>query len=207
MWTAASFTNYTLLYLNKYLEGSIFVNYYVEAAAGIVAILIAYPIYVNCKTLISFVISYSITLLGSIFILLFESDTISPYFVKDAIPPSPHPDGSDEDREYHLRYIIPYLTFVAKVGSGTTFTLAYFVSFSNTTTFPVLRRNTAIGICNFVARLATAFAPLVAELDSPIPIAIIVAVSAVGLAVSLTFPCPSDEMDATPKAEEKDGDQ
>ena len=138
------------------------------------------------------------------FILLFEVGVISPYFVSDAIPPSPHPDGSEEDREYHLRYIIPYLTFVAKVGAGTTFTLAYFVSFANTRTFPILRRNTAIGICNFVARLCTAFAPLVAELDSPIPISILVGVSVIGLAVSLTFPCPSDEADLLPKAEEQD---
>lgn len=158
--------------------------------------IIGYPIYVNCKTLVSFAVSYSITIIGTTFILLFEIDAISPYFVTDmGIEPSPHTHGSEEDREYHLRYIIPYFTFLAKVGTNTTFTVAYFASFSNPRTFPLLRRSTAIGICNFCARLATSFAPFVAELDSPIPVSIIIGVSTVGLIVSLTFPFPSEEPD------------
>ena len=196
MWTAASFNTYLLLYLNKYLAGSIFVNYYVEAAAGVTSLLIATPIYTSCKTMVSFIVSYSVTLLGAITILLFEVKVFSPSFVTElGVSPSPHPSGSPEEREYYLRFVIPVFNFLAKVGTGMTFNIAYFASFSNTTTFPLLRRSTAIGICNFCARLATAFAPFVAEVGSPIPISVVVAVSFVGLAASFTFPFPSEEPD------------
>jgi len=44
MWTAASFCIYLLLYLNKYLPGSIFLNYYLEGATGAIGYLIAAPL-------------------------------------------------------------------------------------------------------------------------------------------------------------------
>jgi hypothetical protein len=40
MWCASSFGAYLLNFLNKYLEGTIFENNYVEASAGIIALLI-----------------------------------------------------------------------------------------------------------------------------------------------------------------------
>ena len=40
MWCASSFGAYLLNFLNKYLEGTIFENNYVEASAGIIAILV-----------------------------------------------------------------------------------------------------------------------------------------------------------------------
>ena len=62
------------------------------------------------------------------------------------------------------------------------------MSFNDPKTFPLLKRTTAIGICNFVARLATVFAPLAAELDRPIPISIVIALTTIGLITSFTFP-------------------
>lgn len=207
MWTAASFSLYLLQYLNKYLAGSIFINYYLEGLAGLVALLVSYPIYRNCKTLITFALSYSVTITGATFILLFEAGVIEPYFVQDmGASPSPHPHGSEEDRQHHLRYIIPFFTFLAKVGTNITLIISYFASFSNPRTFPLLRRSTAIGICNFCARLATSFAPFAAELKSPIPISIVIGVSVVGLAVSFTFPPPSQEPDILKRAKDKDED-
>jgi hypothetical protein len=53
-----------------------------------------------------------------------------------------------------------------------------------------LRRATIIGIVNFVAKGLTVFAPIVAELDEPIPSVIIAIVSLIALITSLTFPNP-----------------
>ena len=45
MWSASSFSNYLLNFLNKYLEGSIFMNNYFEGIAGISAVLFGAQIY------------------------------------------------------------------------------------------------------------------------------------------------------------------
>ena len=105
--------------MNKYLTGTIFINYYCEGASGIIAGLIGELLYNIFKTKWSFIISYIITLLGSFGILLFESGCISPYFIDNmGCPPSGYPQGSDKDREYHLKRIVPYFTFIAKIGAN-----------------------------------------------------------------------------------------
>ena len=45
MWTATSFGNYLLLYLNKYLSGTIFINYYFEGVSGIIGYIIGKVLY------------------------------------------------------------------------------------------------------------------------------------------------------------------
>lgn len=108
-------------------------------------------------------------------------------------PPSGYPQGSDKDREFHLKRIIPYFTFLAKIGANLTFQFTYYVSFVDPKTFPLLKRTTAIGICNFIARSFTIFAPLIAELDRPIPISIVLAVTLTGLITSFTFPSADED--------------
>jgi len=54
--------------------------------------------------------------------------------------------------------------------------------------FPTLKRATATGVCNFIARFLTMFAPLVAELERPLPIYILLVTATIGLLVSITFP-------------------
>jgi len=72
MWTVASFSTYLLIYLSKYIAGSIFLSYYFEGIAGLIGYIIAIPLYWNCKTRISFIICFSLTLAGAIPIILFE---------------------------------------------------------------------------------------------------------------------------------------
>lgn len=194
MWTAASFNMNLLSYLNKYLSGSIFINYYIDGAAGVIAVCFGQAIFGCLKTKWSYVLSYIFTLLGGLGIFLFEGGYISPYFIDSmGSPSSPYPPGSDKDREWHLKRIIPYFTFFAKVGVNLTFQFTYYVSFNDPKTFPLLKRTTAIGICNFIARLVTIFAPLAAELDRPIPILIVIIVTTIGLVTSFTFPS-ADEL-------------
>jgi len=179
--------------MNKYLSGTIFINYYLDGVAGVLAACFSQVIYNWLKTKWSYVLSYILTLLGSLGIFLFESGAISPYFIDNlGCPPSGYPDGSDKDREFHLKKIIPYFTFFAKIGVSLTVQFTYYVSFSDQRTFPLLKRTTAIGICNFIARSFTIFAPLVAELDRPIPIIIVMTVTLVGLITSFTFPSERD---------------
>ena len=194
MWTVASFCLYLLQYMNKCLSGTIFINYYLDGVAGVIAVIFGEAIFNYLRTKWSYVLSFIITLLGSIGILIFESGLVSPYFIDDmGCPPSGYPSGSAKDREYHLKRIIPYFTFLAKIGVNLTMQFTYYVSFNDQKTFPMLKRTTAIGICNFIARLFTIFSPLIAELDRPIPICIVIVVTIIGLITSFTFPSIDDD--------------
>lgn len=132
MWTVGTFTLYLLQYMNKYLSGTIFINYYLDGVAGVLAALFSQVLYNWLKAKWSYVLSYVLTLLGSLGILLFESGSISPYFIDSmGNPPSGYPPGSDKDREYHLKKIIPYFTFLAKIGVSLSVQFTYYVSFSD----------------------------------------------------------------------------
>lgn len=61
---------------------------------------------------------------------------------------------------------MPLFILVSKVGVSSTFNLVFL---ANADLFPTLFSATAIGICNFFARLSTTAAPLVAESPDPLP--------------------------------------
>ena len=188
MWSVSSFSGYVLLYLNKYLPGTIFVNFYLEVLSGLIAYPIGKPLYNGCGLRIAYSVAYSIILFGLFFIFMFETEIIEPYFIDDlGSPPSPYPPRSAKDRDYHLSRIVPIFTLIAKIGTHILFSINWFVSFGNRKVFPNLKRATAIGICNFIARVITAFAPLVAELDKPLPIYLLLCFNTLGLLTSFTF--------------------
>ena len=189
MWTSASFCLYTLAYLNKYLSGSIFINYYFDGVAGITGYLLGKPLYSYCKMKASFLLALTVAFVGSLGIYMFEAGILSPYFIDDlGCPDSGFEPESPKDKEYHLARVIPFFTFTAKIGNYLLFYCAYQASYTDPRIFPSAKRSTAIGICNFVARFCTIFAPLVAELDKPIPTLITTIVTEIALLVALTFP-------------------
>lgn len=88
---------------------------------------------------------------------------------------------------------MPWMGLIAKFGTSMTFSIAWISSYSNRCTFPLLKRSTAIGICNFCARFATIFAPLVAELEKPIPVCVAIGVAFLGIIVTMFMPSYSEE--------------
>ena len=73
MWSAASFSNYLLNFLNKYLEGSIFQNNYFEGIAAILAILIGSNIYKNFGKRYSFIFAFFIAFCSGLVIYSLET--------------------------------------------------------------------------------------------------------------------------------------
>jgi hypothetical protein len=71
MWTAASFSFYTIQYMTKYFEGNLFVNYYLDAAATFLGLGIALPVYKCMKIRFSFIFSLSMTTLLILLLFLF----------------------------------------------------------------------------------------------------------------------------------------
>ena len=79
------------------------------------------------------------------------------------------------------RLAIGIFLFIAKFGIAFTFMINYL---SLQKLFPTLFCGTAAGICNFGGRLATIFAPLVAELGPPTPNLILITLVSAAFASS-----------------------
>jgi dolichol kinase len=117
MWTAASFSFYMLQFMNKYFEGSIYVNYYLDGCAGIVGQLLATFLYPVVKIQWSFAISITITLIGAIFLLLFQQWYLSSNWIAPFVPEkSQYPEGSEDENNYYMGYCIPAVVFFTKTG-------------------------------------------------------------------------------------------
>ena len=70
-WTVCSFSWYLLNFMNKYYEGSIFLNYYLDGLAGIIGSVLSLPLYAYLKIRWSFIISIAVTLFFAIWLLVF----------------------------------------------------------------------------------------------------------------------------------------
>ena len=73
---------------------------------------------------------------------------------------------------------MPIFVVFAKFGISGAFVLLYS---STVEVFPTLFSATALGFCNFFARIITIFAPLVAEKDPPLPMLLFVIFTALGI--------------------------
>ena len=82
------------------------------------------------------------------------------------------------------RLVLGLCLFVAKFGIAFTFMINYL---SIVKLFPTLFCGTAAGACNFGGRLATIFAPFVAELSPPTPILVLGTLLSAAFASSTMF--------------------
>jgi hypothetical protein len=71
MWTAASFSYYVMLSLNKYMPGTIYIHFYIDAVSGVIGYILGKLFYGKLRVKISFIISHSISLFGLLFIFLY----------------------------------------------------------------------------------------------------------------------------------------
>ena len=128
-------------------------------------------------------------------ILLLETGAIRLEFA-DSLK-SPHEPGSAQDKEYYIKLIIPIFVMFTKVAVNILFQVTYLASFTDDMIFPFLKRATSIGICNFVARIATVFAPIVAEQPKPLPEVYLLVIITVAFFVVIFMPL--EDYDNAPK--------
>ena len=114
------------MYLNKYLSGSLYINYYFDGLSGIIGYSVGAPLYKYLKIKNSFILSYIITLIGLLGIFLFESKLMPADSLEDwGVSPAPYPEGDPRRDEYYLKIIIPVFSLTAKIGTHITFSNAY----------------------------------------------------------------------------------
>ena len=66
-------------------------------------------------------------------------------------------------------------------------------SFNEDIIFPFYKRATSTAVCNFVSRSFQIIAPIVAELDRPIPVWVLISIYLLGGIVALFLPSYSDQ--------------
>lgn len=112
MWTAQSFLYYLLNFMNKYLEGTIYENNYAEAFSGLIAILVGSYIYSAIGKKYTFILAYTLGLLGGIVIFLLEAGIVR--------LPDSYIDGFKGPHkvreEKAVNAIVPRITFILKFG-------------------------------------------------------------------------------------------
>jgi len=192
--------------MNKYFAGSIYVNYYLDGAAGAVGLIFGTFIFNCCKIRWSYVIVISNVILGGVALLCFEGGYWSPDWIKVFLPDqkSPHPEGSQEEHDYYLTIVIPFVVFYIKVFLSMSWQITYTISFGDNKIFPFYSRATAITICNFVARSVTIASSLAAELPRPWPASLLIGFSVVSLIASLFLPSYSEELEFEEFEEEEE---
>ena len=91
---------------------------------------------------------------------------------------------------FESQYVLGLCLFVAKFGIAFMFLINYLAIVK---LFPTLFAGTATGICNFGGRLATIFAPLVAEYTPPAPTLILGSLLLAAFAASTLLYVPEIE--------------
>ena len=100
-WTVSSFSFYLLLFMTKYYEGSIYINFYLDGIACLLGSTLSLISYNFLKTRWSYAISLSLTLIFVILVMIYQQDFASPHFVESLLPAdkkSPFEEDSEEDR-------------------------------------------------------------------------------------------------------------
>ena len=129
----------------KYMPGNLYVNVLMSTSAEVLAKAAAYTQQSRLGLKKSYYAGLSVALFGCMLLLM-------------------------SNGRFESRLILGLCLFVAKFGIAFTFMINYL---SIVKLFPTLFCGTASGICNFGGRLATIFAPLVAEFPPPTPVLIL----------------------------------
>ena len=88
LWSVVCYSYYLMQYLTKYYEGNIFLNYYLDGCAGIIGVLLAYPIYMGLKMKYSFTLSLSFTLFFILLLFLHQENYISASWISFMMTPT-----------------------------------------------------------------------------------------------------------------------
>ena len=148
----------------KYFPGNIYVNSAIFSLCNIVAIIVSPFIYEKAGMKMGFFSLFFTSALGGILILTWGSHSKS-------------------------KWVFPALVLLASSGMSAGFNLIFAV---HGQVFSTLFGATAMGICNFAARIATIFAPMVAEIKGPLSMSIFSILCCMSLILSFFITKHSD---------------
>ena len=91
---------------------------------------------------------------------------------------------------FNYKSLMPYMIFISKGGIAAMFSVTYI---ANSQLFPAIFAGTAFGIGNFSGKMMSLFAPMLAELEEPIPLYIVSVLAVLLFMVSLFLKPPPIE--------------
>jgi MFS transporter, OCT family, solute carrier family 22 (organic cation transporter), member 4/5 len=152
VWLTGSFNYYLVSFLLKYFPGSIYHNSTLSGISEVVSIIFSGVIYKRLGVKLCLILFFAIAMIGGFAICFFYAMT--------------NQFDSTQEKIAVPEFVFPALVLIAKFGISAAFNVAYL---ANADVFPALFCGSALGLCNFTARIATMFAPMVAEIQSYTP--------------------------------------
>jgi MFS family permease len=131
----------------KYIHGSVFLNTTISSITEAISYVISGILYEKLKPKVALIISFMIASFSVLGIIILESI------------------HNENDNCYECTFLV----FGTRFGISSAFNIVYLLTFQ---IFPTEFLSTAFGICNVLARLATIFAPMVAEISGFTPLII-----------------------------------
>lgn len=159
VWSIVSFSFYISKYQIKHLAGDIFVNSLTSSLADVIARPIGLWFYKRMNAKPAMTSLFAIAAIGSFPIIFSEVAS----------------DG-------YRTYFVPICLFVMGTGMTATFGVLYI---GHMDLFPIVFSTTSMGLCNIMARFLTIFAPIVAEIDEPVPATIFTILCCVAIVITL----------------------
>jgi hypothetical protein len=150
-WSVTSYCYYMLGFYIKYMPGGIYPNYLALGLSEVFGAFVGGYFTLRFGLKISFIVLFLISLIGGVLIIIVG-----------------------EENETWM----PVFLILAKLGISAIFCCVYA---GTVQVFPTLFGGTAYGVCNFVARLLTICAPIVAEKSPPTPMITFVALCMLGM--------------------------
>lgn len=126
---------------------------------------------------VTFLITIGIVLFGTIGLLIISMQQLKPFEY-----------DITHQRKLIIKTLMPVLITFTKIGINILQQVTYQASFLDDSIFPYLKRVSAIGVCNFFARLFTLLAPLAAEQDKPLPECYLLLAVVVSFLVAYSLP-------------------
>lgn len=151
MWACCSFGYYMIIFYLKYLPGNIYNNSLSSGGTDLIAVLCAGVLYSRFGIKMAFTFLFSLSVIGG-FIIIFLGESASVW--------------------------MPVFVVICKFGISGGFVLVYC---STVDVFPTLFCSTALGFCNFGARVLSILAPIIAERPPPLPMIVLTSLCAIGL--------------------------
>lgn len=122
MWTAGSFNQFLLSAQMKYLQGNIFVNFYMFGAAGVLAVVLCSILLNKLGIKNTYIMSYYMSIVGAVAVMLVQMNVLG-FKVK-------------AEREQFEERVMPFVILTLKMGIIISFITTTVVSFTDDRIFP-----------------------------------------------------------------------
>lgn len=176
MWSATLFSIFTINFYLKYVPGGVFLNFSISGLSEVFANGVVGLVFKHLKVRWTFFTGFCIATVGGT-LLIFQNSILGI-----------DPDDPTRDESQGAILIAVFVLF-AKFGCAMCQCCCFIAT---PWLFPTSINATAFGICNLVGRMFAVLAPMIAELEAPLPMEIFTGMTLISIFVSLLIKMPKN---------------